>query len=250
VNSIVIDSTSDFRGLCNNIAFSLSLYSGQMCTAPQNIFVPAAGIETNDGKKSFDDVASGIATAIDKLLGEPERAATILGAVQNEATIKRVNDARGLGQVVRDSSAVPVAGFEKARTASPLVLAIDSAHPYHPGVPAGETRSRTLAHLRERLEPLTERALFRSDGDRVEVTLPRDVLPEHAAHQLPCLRPFDSVDIDEDGSQKPTLKRRQPESTDPADSGTGSSSSEGPPKLKKRGEDPAPAATPKPDNQN
>ena len=126
INSIVIDSTSDFRGLCNNIAFSLSLYSGQMCTAPQNIFVPASGIETNDGKKSFDEVASGIATAIDKLLGEPERAATILGAVQNEATIKRVNDARALGQVVRDSSAVPVAGFEKARTASPLVLAIDA----------------------------------------------------------------------------------------------------------------------------
>ena len=90
INSIVIDSTSDFRGLCNNIAFSLSLYSGQMCTAPQNIFVPAAGIDTNDGKKSFDEVASGIATAIDKLLGDPERAATILGAVQNEATIKRV----------------------------------------------------------------------------------------------------------------------------------------------------------------
>jgi phenylacetic acid degradation protein paaN len=126
INSIVIDSTSDFRGLCNNIAFSLSLYSGQMCTAPQNIFVPAAGIDTNDGKKSFDEVASGIATAIDKLLGDPERAATILGAVQNEATIKRVNDARGLGQVVRESSAVPVAGFDKARTASPLVLAIDA----------------------------------------------------------------------------------------------------------------------------
>ena len=126
VNSIVIDSTSDFRGLCSNIAFSLSLYSGQMCTAPQNVFVPTGGIETNDGKKSFDEVASGIATAIDKLLGDPERAATILGAVQNEATIKRVNDARGLGQIIRDSSAVPVAGFEEARTASPLVLAIDA----------------------------------------------------------------------------------------------------------------------------
>jgi phenylacetic acid degradation protein paaN len=126
INSIVVDSTSDFRGLCNNVAFSLSLYSGQMCTAPQNIFVPAGGIETNDGRKSFDEVAAGIGTAIDKLLGDPERAATILGAVQNDATIKRVNDARGLGKVVRDSAAVAVAGFEKARTASPLVLAIDA----------------------------------------------------------------------------------------------------------------------------
>ena len=126
INSIVIDSTHDFRGMCSNIAFSLSLYSGQMCTAPQNIFVPAGGIETNDGHKSFDDVASGIATAIDKLLGDPDRAAAILGAVQNEATTKRVDEARSLGKVVRDSAAAPVAGFDQARTATPLLLAVDA----------------------------------------------------------------------------------------------------------------------------
>lgn len=126
INPIVIDSTNDFRGMTANIAFSLSLYSGQMCTAPQNIFVPAAGIETNDGHKSYDEVASGIATAIDKLLGEPERASGILGAVQNEATIARVNASRKLGRVIRDSAAVPVTGFDNARTASPLVLAVDA----------------------------------------------------------------------------------------------------------------------------
>jgi len=125
INAIVIDSTDDFRGMCANIAFSLSLYSGQMCTAPQNIFIPSAGIETKDGHKSFDDVAAGIATAIDKLLGDPDRAAAILGAVQNEATTKRVDEARKLGQVVRDSTTVPVAGFDNARTATPLLLAVD-----------------------------------------------------------------------------------------------------------------------------
>jgi phenylacetic acid degradation protein paaN len=126
INSIVIDSTSDFRGMCSNIAFSLSLYSGQMCTAPQNIFVPAGGIETNDGYKSFDEVASSIATAIDKLLGDPDRAASILGTVQNEATTKRVDAARKLGRVVRDSAPVAIAGFADARTASPLLLAVDA----------------------------------------------------------------------------------------------------------------------------
>lgn len=126
INSIVIDSTNDFRGMCGNIAFSLSLYSGQMCTAPQNIFVPAGGIETNDGHKSYDDVASGIAVAIDKLLGDPDRAANILGTVQNEATTKRVDAARRLGRIVRDSAAMPVAGFDGARTASPLLLAVDA----------------------------------------------------------------------------------------------------------------------------
>ena len=126
INSIVIDSTADFRGLCSNIAFSLSLYSGQMCTAPQNIFVPADGIATNDGRKSFDDVATGIASGIDKLLGDPDRASAILGAVQNDATVKRVDASRKLGRVVRESAAAPVAGFDNARTASPLLLAVDA----------------------------------------------------------------------------------------------------------------------------
>lgn len=126
INSIVIDSTHDFRGMCSNIAFSLSLYSGQMCTAPQNMFVPAGGIATNDGHKSFDDVAVGIAAAIDKLLGDPDRAAAILGAVQNQATTKRVDEARKLGHVVRDSVPVAFAGFDQARTASPLLLSVDA----------------------------------------------------------------------------------------------------------------------------
>ncbi len=57
VNTIVIDSTDDFAGMCRNIAFSLTLYSGQMCTTPQNILVPRDGIETESGHQSFDEVA-------------------------------------------------------------------------------------------------------------------------------------------------------------------------------------------------
>lgn len=123
VNSIVIHSTDDLRGMTGNIAFSLSLYTGQMCTAPQNIFVPRAGIETDQGHKSFDEVAEAIRVAIDKLLGDPQRAAAVLGAVQNEATIERIDTARKLGKVVRDSG--PVEGMEGARSATPLVVAVD-----------------------------------------------------------------------------------------------------------------------------
>ncbi|MEP7212272.1 MAG: M48 family metallopeptidase [Acidobacteriota bacterium] len=57
----------------------------------------------------------------------------------------------------------------------------------------------------------------------------------------------DLNDSDSD-SGKPTLKRRQPESSDPAasssDSDSSSSSSDGPPKLKKRGEEPDPPTKP------
>ena len=121
VNAIVVDSTSSFRGMCDNIAFSLSLYSGQMCTAPQNVFVPKDGIETDEGRKSFDDVAKGIADAVDRLLAEPARARTVLGAIQGDATLERVKEAAALGRVVRPSA--PVEGL--ARSATPLILAVE-----------------------------------------------------------------------------------------------------------------------------
>lgn len=124
VNSIVIGATDDFAGMCGNIAFSLSLYSGQMCTAPQDIFVPRGGIATNEGHKSFDEVAAGIAAAIDGLLADPARAAGVCGAIANPATLARIATVRALGRLVRDSA--PIAGLDGARTATPLILAVDA----------------------------------------------------------------------------------------------------------------------------
>ncbi|WLR91915.1 phenylacetic acid degradation protein PaaN [Shinella zoogloeoides] len=125
VNSIVIGATDDFAGMCGNIAFSLSLYSGQMCTAPQDIFVPRGGIATNEGHKSFDEVAAGIAAAVDGLLADPARAAGVCGAIANPATLARIATVRPLGRIVRDSA--PVEGLDDARTATPLILAVDAS---------------------------------------------------------------------------------------------------------------------------
>ena len=52
VNTVVVDSTDNFKAMCQNLAFSFSLYTGQMCTAPQNVYLPADGIATEDGQKS------------------------------------------------------------------------------------------------------------------------------------------------------------------------------------------------------
>ncbi|EEA94439.1 phenylacetic acid degradation protein PaaN [Pseudovibrio sp. JE062] len=124
VNAITIESTDNLRGMASNIAFSLSLYSGQMCTTPQNIFVPRDGIKTNDGKKSFEEVADAIKISLDKLLGDPARAAAILGAVQNPATLERIDAAGKLGKVIRSSE--PVEGMSGARSATPTLVAVDS----------------------------------------------------------------------------------------------------------------------------
>ncbi|HCL63368.1 MAG TPA: phenylacetic acid degradation protein PaaN [Rhizobium sp.] len=122
VNSIVVAATDDFAGMCANIAFSLSLYSGQMCTAPQDIFVPQTGISTDEGHKSFDEVATAIGAAVDALLSDPARASGVCGAIANPATLARVDKARSFGRIVRDSQ--PLAS---GSSATPLIVAVDAA---------------------------------------------------------------------------------------------------------------------------
>jgi phenylacetic acid degradation protein paaN len=125
VNWVAIDSTVDFKGLANNLAFSLSLYSGQMCTTPQNIFIPKDGIQTESGKLSFDDVAKGIAAATDKLLGDPARAVEFLGAIQNKAALGRIDTAAKQGEVVLASKALTHPLFKDATVRTPLIVKVD-----------------------------------------------------------------------------------------------------------------------------
>ena len=122
VNSIVIAASSGFAAMCANVAFSLALYSGQMCTAPQDIFIPRGGIDTDEGHKSYVDVAASLAAAVDTLLGDPARAPGVAGAIANPATLDRIAAARRLGRIVRDSA--PLA---EGRSATPLIVAVDAA---------------------------------------------------------------------------------------------------------------------------
>jgi len=122
VNTVIVDSTDDFAGMCRNLAFSLTLYSGQMCTTPQNILVPANGIETDQGHKSFDEVAAGIASAVDDLVSDPKRGVEITGAIVNDGVLERLERARGAGRVVRDSQALSHPAHENAVIRTPLIL--------------------------------------------------------------------------------------------------------------------------------
>src|SRR3546814_9524087 len=107
VNQVIIDSVDDLKGVARNLAFSFALYSGQMCTAPQNIYVPRDGIKTADGHLSFDEVAAGLAQAVAKLVSDPARAVEITGAIQNPGVVRRIDEARALGlPVLCDSRAI------------------------------------------------------------------------------------------------------------------------------------------------
>ncbi len=128
VNNVVIDSTDGYKSMLKNLAFTLSLYSGQMCTTTQTIFVPANGIETDEGHKSFDDVAADLGAAVGKFLNDPAVATAVLGAIQSPDTLKRVDDAQQLADVVLPSRKIDHPEFPAAHVRTPLLMKSDAAN--------------------------------------------------------------------------------------------------------------------------
>lgn len=127
VNSVILDSVADAQAVFGNLAFSTCLYSGQMCTAPQNIFVPSNGIKTADGHLTFDEVVAGICGAVKALVENPKMGPYTLGAVQNDLTVKRVDEAKTKTTVALDSLTVVHPEFHDARMKSPVVMVTDAA---------------------------------------------------------------------------------------------------------------------------
>jgi phenylacetic acid degradation protein paaN len=128
VNNIVIDSTDSYKRMLGNLAFTLSLYSGQMCTTSQAIFVPAGGIETDEGHKSYDEVCADLAKSVTGFLSKPEVAHAVLGAIQSADTLKRIEEAASgkLGKVVLAPTKLDNPEFPKAEVRTPLLLACDA----------------------------------------------------------------------------------------------------------------------------
>lgn len=128
VNNIVIDSTDNYKGMLRNLAFTLSLYAGQMCTTTQAIFVPADGVDTPEGKVPFDQVAADLGAAVDKFLSDPAVATAVLGAIQSPDTLARIEAAGKWGEVVLASKKIDHPDFPKAEVRTPVLLKVDVAN--------------------------------------------------------------------------------------------------------------------------
>jgi phenylacetic acid degradation protein paaN len=128
VNSVIIDSVADMKAVAQNIGFSASLYSGQMCTAPQNIFI-SENVPTAEGSLSFDEVADVIAKSIGGLVGHPKMGAGTLGGIQNDLTTKRIKEGGDFGgEMILEPQTVVNEEFENARIASPTIIKMDAAN--------------------------------------------------------------------------------------------------------------------------
>jgi phenylacetic acid degradation protein paaN len=129
LNHVLIDSTGAYKAMLDNLAFSLCLYSGQMCTTSQALLVPQGGIDTDEGHKSVEALQTDLAAAIDRLLAKPEVACAVLGAIQSKDTLDRIEHAQSgqWGRVVRASAAIAHPEFPGAQVRTPVLLACDAA---------------------------------------------------------------------------------------------------------------------------
>lgn len=127
VNSIILDSVEDIDKVAQNLAFSVTLYSGQMCTAPQNFFVPAGGVKAGGETVPYAQVVQKIADAVTALVNNPKAGPHILGAIQNPATAARVKDAASLkGKEVLSTCDFQHPVFANARTCTPVIYEVDA----------------------------------------------------------------------------------------------------------------------------
>jgi phenylacetic acid degradation protein paaN len=132
INTIVVDSTDDLKGTLGNLAFSLSLYSGQMCTAPQNLYVPTGGVDTDEGHLTFGEFGERLAGAIQRLTGDDAKAVEILGATVNDQVRGNADSlesiaAQAEGRVVLDSRRLVHPSYAEAVVRAPGLVSLDVA---------------------------------------------------------------------------------------------------------------------------
>ncbi len=165
VNNVVIESTDAYRAMLKNLAFTLSLYSGQMCTTTQAIIVPAQGIETDEGHKSFDAVAADLGAAIESFVADPKVAHAVLGAIQSEDTLRRVDEAHQYAKVILASKKLDNPDFPAAQVRTPMLLQCDAQD--------------EQAYMQERFGPIS--FVVRAPDAQAAIALSERIVRDHGA---------------------------------------------------------------------
>jgi phenylacetic acid degradation protein paaN len=127
VNPILIESVEDMEAVAKNIAFSASLYSGQMCTAPQNVYIPREGVRQKDQVLSYEEVRAALEKAIQDLVSHPKAAPAILGALQNDAVGERIGALAQAPGVRKAPAPYTHPEFQQARTLTHVLIELSSA---------------------------------------------------------------------------------------------------------------------------
>ena len=131
-NTVVLESVEDLDAVLRALATTMCMFSAQMCTSPQNIYVAKAGVRTPGGLVSLSEVGQRLALAIRAITDDPKRAGMILAAIQSPATLATIGQMREqgarLGSILLDAHAYAHPEFANARTSTPLLIQTSTRH--------------------------------------------------------------------------------------------------------------------------
>lgn len=129
-NTVVLTSCEDLDAVLRSLATTLCMFSAQMCTSPQNIYVPREGVQTPQGLVPLAEVGARLAQAVQALTQDPRRAAMILATIQSPQTQALVQElyeqGRERGQVLLAPGTYTHTAWPDARTCTPLMLQVDT----------------------------------------------------------------------------------------------------------------------------
>ena len=131
-NTVVLVSCEDLDAVLRSVATTLCMFSAQMCTSPQNIYIPSEGVRVGVGAQAQmvprDEVARQLAAAVERLTSDPKKAAMILAAIQSEDTLRALEGLRtegaSSGRVLLEPKPYAHPEFPSARTSTPLMLQV------------------------------------------------------------------------------------------------------------------------------
>jgi phenylacetic acid degradation protein paaN len=134
-NAVVLESCDDLEAVIRSLATTLCLFSAQMCTSPQNLYVPADGIRvgSGEGERRVSPVEFGarLAAAVDSIGSDPRKAAAILATIQSPATLALLEalqrEGAARGRVLLAPRRYVHPDFPDARTTTPLLLTVTPA---------------------------------------------------------------------------------------------------------------------------
>lgn len=126
VNTVVVENVADagmdLTAVARAIARASSLFSAQMCTSPQVVYI---------APELFAPMSAAIVHEIDTIATDPVQASGIMGAIQGDISLKVVDEARhtildmsGV-RILREAKPYSHPQFPDARTMTPLVIGVE-----------------------------------------------------------------------------------------------------------------------------
>jgi len=130
VNTVVVESVDALEPVLKSLATTMSLFSAQMCTSPQNVYVPGDGVRHAGGRLSAAEFGEALAEAIATIGRDPKRAGPIMAALQSPATASLIDqcavEGAERGRVLLESAPYAHPEFQNARTRTPLLLSVEA----------------------------------------------------------------------------------------------------------------------------